>query len=66
MKEFEVTIMVQASKTMVVKAADEDEAMEIAYEVCDTDTIPIEPEDQPEVWIEDIKEVPDENTLLDD
>lgn len=66
MKEFEVTIFVQASKTMVLPAENEDDAMEKAYEICDANTIPIEPDDLPEFWIEDIKEHHHENTLLDD
>jgi hypothetical protein len=66
MKEFEVTILVQASKTMVLSAENEDDATEKAYEICDVNTIPIEPDDMPEIWIGDIKEHHHENTLLDD
>ena len=56
MKEFEVTIYVNASKTMVLQAQDEDDAMNKAYEICDMNTIPVEPENVQELWIEDVKE----------
>lgn len=60
MKKFDVSLLIQVSKTLTVEAEDEDDAMNFAYEICENDTIPVEPEDLPEISIEGVFEHEDE------
>lgn len=60
MKKFDVSLLIQVSKTLTVEAEDEDDAMNFAYEICENDTIPVEPEDLPEIFIEGVFEHEDE------
>ena len=46
--------------SIVIKAESEEEAEEFAFEVCENDTIPVEPEDLPEIFIEGVFEHEDE------
>lgn len=60
MKKFDVSLLIQVSKTLTVEAEDEDDATNFAYEICENDTIPVEPEDLPEILIEGVFEHEDE------
>lgn len=60
MKKFDVSLLIQVSKTLTVEAEDEDDATNFAYEICENDTIPVEPEDLPEIFIEGVFEHEDE------
>jgi hypothetical protein len=60
MKKFDVSLLIQVSKTLTVEAEDEDDATNFAYEICENDTIPVEPEDLPEILIEEVFEHEDE------
>jgi len=52
--------LIQVTKTLTVEAESEEEAEEFAFEVCENDTIPVEPEDLPEIFIEGVFEHEDE------
>ena len=60
MKKFDVSLLIQVSKTLTVEAEDEDDATNFAYEICENGTIPVEPEDLPEIFIEGVFEHEDE------
>lgn len=60
MKKFDVSLLIQVTKTLTVEAESEEEAEEFAFEVCENDTIPVEPEDLPEIFIEGVFEHEDE------
>lgn len=54
MKTYEVTLFIQATKLLVVQAEDEDDAENIAYEICDSEGIPVSPFDEPEIYVDNI------------
>ena len=60
MKKYEVCVHVQVDKILIVEAQDEDDAVAVAYDVCENTDIPVAPEDEPDVWIEDVLEISDE------
>lgn len=60
MKKFDVSLLIQVSKTLTVEAEDEDDATNFACEICENDTIPVEPEDLPEIFVEGVFEHEDE------
>ena len=57
MKTYEVTLYIRAAKVLVVQAEDEDDAEAIAYEICDSEGIPVSPFDEPEIYVDNITEV---------
>ena len=65
MKKYEVSLLIQVEKTLIVEAMDEDDASEIAYEVCENEPIPVGPEDIPEIFVQNIFECDDQQELQD-
>lgn len=51
-KMFEVQLCIQAYKTLIVEAEDEEDATELAYQICENEPIPIEPGDMPQAIVE--------------
>jgi len=52
--KYELEIGLSAVKHMVVEAEDEEEALEMAEEIFKTTTIPVSPEDLPEIYVNDV------------
>lgn len=65
LKTYEVCVEIQAAKWLVLKARSEEEALDLAAEICENTTIPIEPEDEPVIWPSMVEELENEDEVLD-
>ncbi len=59
MKTYELGVVIEAYKTILIEAESDDEACDRLQEICETNTISINPTDEPNVLIDYVEELSD-------